>query len=121
MQIVVRQAGLNQQGVRSHYCQGVRQTVGPVLRHEMTLLQARLAEQSRITQRAIGWTAKHPAKGRLVQLQAATEKTLELLGYTLGTVEDEHELHTRFAAHRVRGEWFQPAQEILTYFQENQP
>jgi len=47
------------------------------------------------------------------------EKTLNLIGFRVGTVEDEHELHIRFAAHRIRGEWFLPAQEILAYFKEN--
>lgn len=69
----------------------------------------------------IGWTERHPAEGRLPQLQTATEKRLEIIGYVLGTVDDERELHGRFAIHRIRGEWFHPAQEIRTYFQENQP
>ncbi len=69
----------------------------------------------------IGWTEKHPSKRRFAQLQTATEKTLDIIGYVLGTLEDERELHHRFAAHRIRGEWFHRAQEILAYFQQEQP
>jgi len=67
----------------------------------------------------IGWTERHPEKGRLGQLQTASEKSLELLGVVLGTMTDEHQLQRRFAHLRIRGEWFQPAQEILAYFKEN--
>lgn len=152
------------------YCGECRKVIAqaklPALRHELTLLRAKVAEESRHAQRAltalaedirglnmaaevlneiataaqatpdfsrpgfvylighssalkIGWTEKHPAKGRLNQLQTATEQDLELLSYMLGTVEDEHQLHNRFAAHHIRGEWFHRAQEILAYFQEN--
>ncbi len=145
---------------------GFAQAKLPVLRHELGLLHAKLAEESRRAQSAletvrkdicglngasdelaktiaeaadspepcrpgfvylighssamkIGWTEKHPGKGRLGQLQTASEKDLELLGVVLGTVVDEHQIHERFAHHRIRGEWFQPAQEILAYFREN--
>lgn len=67
----------------------------------------------------IGWTEKHPGKGRLGQLQTASEKSLDLLGVILGTIVDERQLQQRFARHRIRGEWFEPAQEILAYFKEN--
>ena len=67
----------------------------------------------------IGWTEKHPAKGRLNQLQTGTEQDLELFGYIVGTVDDERELHNLFSAHHIRGEWFHRAQEIFAYFQDN--
>jgi hypothetical protein len=78
-----------------------------------------LFENDKTVIMSLSSTEKHPAKGRPGQLQTATEQTLELLGVVVGTVADEHGIRARFAAHRIRGEWFVPAQEILAYFQEN--
>lgn len=155
----------------ARYCAECRQAFAqrnlPVLRHEMSLLNVAIAEESRVAQRTmlhlgedirglhiagealernarstetaagfsrpgfvylighdsalkIGWTERHPSKGRLAHLQTATEKTLEIIGYVVGTVEDERELQRRFADHRIRGEWFHPVQEIVAYFQQEQ-
>ncbi|WP_438278131.1 GIY-YIG nuclease family protein [Nitrobacter sp.] len=52
---------------------------------------------------------------RLETLQAATPYTLELLDSFAGGESDEKELHARFAEHRVRGEWFHLAPEIMNH------
>lgn len=68
----------------------------------------------------IGWSSKHPraGNGRLAQLQTASHLPLGLLGVIAGTQADEHALHLRFAAYRLRGEWFKAMPEIVEYFME---
>ena len=51
----------------------------------------------------IGYTSGDP-KARVAQLQTGLPMQLTLLWSTFGDYEDE--LHDRFAAYRVRGEWF---------------
>ena len=36
-----------------------------------------------------------------------------------GPLRREREVQIRFGAHRLRGEWFAPAEEIIEYFSEN--
>ena len=68
----------------------------------------------------IGWSQKHPvAGGRLSGLQVGTPERLELIGLVVGPYTLEAELQGRFAAHRIRGEWFTRHEEILAYFEEN--
>jgi hypothetical protein len=69
----------------------------------------------------IGWTSKHPRaeNGRLAQLQTASHVPLNLLGLIAGTQADEHALHVRFAAYRLRGEWFRAIPEIVEYFRDS--
>jgi hypothetical protein len=67
----------------------------------------------------IGWSSKHPSRGRLSQLRSASFEPLELLGLIEGTAARERELHKRFSVHRIGGEWFLPHEDILTYFNEN--
>lgn len=61
----------------------------------------------------IGFTDAEGASARLVSLQIGSPVLLKLLGVIPGTVEDEKNLHRRFAAHRVTGEWFRPVPELL--------
>lgn len=66
----------------------------------------------------IGWSERHPAipGGRLTNLQSASPDDLKLLALIEGPFSLESELHERFGAHRLRGEWFVPHVEILEYF-----
>lgn len=43
---------------------------------------------------------------------------LRLLGCVAGTVKDEQSWHERFAAHKLRGEWFSPAASLLAAITE---
>jgi len=55
---------------------------------------------------------------RLKSLQTAWPYKLLVLVDVPGDSALECELHARFAAHRMLGEWFQPAPELLAYIQE---
>jgi hypothetical protein len=67
----------------------------------------------------IGWSSKHPSKGRLSQLRSASFEPVELLGLLEGTPSRERELHGRFAGQRISGEWFIPHKDILAYFKKH--
>lgn len=54
----------------------------------------------------IGWSARHPTRGRLSQL-------LE------GTISTERDIHRRFSVHKLSGEWFERHEDILAYFTEH--
>lgn len=56
--------------------------------------------------------AKDPHR-RLMVLQTSHPDELELVATCEGGRALEAEYHARFAEHRVRGEWFQPASPIL--------
>jgi hypothetical protein len=62
----------------------------------------------------IGYTGES-AEVRLAQLQTGNPAGLRLLAEIPGERADEYELHLRFAACRVRGEWFRPTPELLSY------
>lgn len=67
----------------------------------------------------IGFSEKHPQSGRLSQLQTSHDQHLRVLGLVLGTPGDESRMHRLFAKHRIKGEWFSPADEIFRYFSEH--
>lgn len=52
---------------------------------------------------------------RLGELQRQAKAPLRLLVSFEGTRRDEAALHTRFADHRLFGEWFHPAAELLEH------
>jgi len=56
--------------------------------------------------------AKHPID-RLKTLQSANASGLTLLAAFTGYVKDEIALHKKYAAARIRGEWFNPTEELL--------
>lgn len=62
------------------------------------------------------------AEQRLSNLRTGCSEPLMLLAVVLCPKRGdlERELHRRFAKHRVRGEWFSPAPEIITYIAENE-
>jgi hypothetical protein len=49
------------------------------------------------------------------ELQRAERVILSVLASMEGTVRDEQALHERFSAHRLHGEWFAPAPELLSH------
>lgn len=64
----------------------------------------------------IGYSDK-PGR-RLSALQTGSPEPLHLLATLPGDMALERELHRRFAAHRLNGEWFRPAAEIFTFVAE---
>lgn len=54
-------------------------------------------------------------QSRMRNLQSYHYQELNLLGTMPGNVDTERKLHLRFAADRVRGEWFQPIPEIFDF------
>lgn len=55
---------------------------------------------------------------RLVDLQMGSHEDLRILATMPGGLRKERELHRRFAAHRLRGEWFSPVEEVLEFVRE---
>ena len=49
------------------------------------------------------------------ELQRMEREPLHVRATIEGTVRDERDLHARFAAHRIHGEWFTPAPELLSH------
>ncbi len=60
----------------------------------------------------IGW-AKDDAEARRDVLQTGNPSKLVLLATMPGERSNEKELHKRFDAHRIAGEWFKPCPELL--------
>ena len=56
--------------------------------------------------------SNHPEK-RLASLQTGHAGELRLLATTPGDYRVERDWHARFAIHRLRGEWFYPAADLL--------
>lgn len=57
-------------------------------------------------------------KQRISELMLNVPYLLSVLTVIEGNHEVEHALHARFAKHRIRGEWFRPVPELLTYIEE---
>ena len=62
----------------------------------------------------IGFTGGN-VHARIAELQTGSAEQLLLLATMAGTMSDEQGLHRRFAALRIRGEWFHAAPELLTF------
>lgn len=56
---------------------------------------------------------------RLAALRSGCPEPLFILGVMRGDFAEERAIHTRFAAHRLVGEWFAPAGELLEFIGEN--
>lgn len=52
---------------------------------------------------------------RLSNLQVGNPEVLILIGTMSGGPIEERRLHDRFARHRIRGEWFRPATELIDF------
>lgn len=61
----------------------------------------------------IGSTAS--LRQRLSALQTASPVPLRVLALLPGGQDEERALHARFTEHRLRGEWYEPAAEILDF------
>lgn len=55
----------------------------------------------------IGWSLNDPF-GRLAFFQTGHWETLRIVRELPGTVGEERALHSRFAEHQIRNEWFKP-------------
>lgn len=62
----------------------------------------------------IGFTDGSP-HARLSALQTGNSSLLVLLGAVAGTMAAEREAHAALAKHRVSGEWFRPAPDVLRH------
>jgi hypothetical protein len=49
------------------------------------------------------------------ELQRAERQPLKVLATFEGTIQDESAMHARFAAHRLHGEWFTPAPDLMSH------
>lgn len=54
-------------------------------------------------------------RARLKNLQTAHYETLGVIAWWAGTRDDEAAAHAALATHRIRGEWFHPADEVYRY------
>lgn len=61
----------------------------------------------------IGFTTD--IKRRLPGLQTSTPKRLRVLAVMPGRIGLERAMHQRFQEHRIAGEWFRPAPELLAF------
>ena len=60
-------------------------------------------------------------RGRLSNLRVASPLEITVLRVIEGTVADERELHNKFVAHRVRGEWFKCEGELAAWIEAGCP
>lgn len=66
----------------------------------------------------IGFTAGRVGS-RLSALQSAHSRPLRIIGTIPGDCGTEIDLHFRFSGHHIRGEWFQPSDELLVFIKAN--
>jgi hypothetical protein len=62
----------------------------------------------------IGFTKDDPNR-RLGILQVGNPEKLMCIKVIEGNIRDEHDLHHKFRQHFIRGEWFQPAEELVSF------
>lgn len=62
----------------------------------------------------IGFT-NGPVEKRLRALQTASPAPLTLIAVQAGTCHGERELHAKFAAQRVHGEWFEMSESLFEH------
>lgn len=60
-------------------------------------------------------------RSRLSDLQISSPYELAILTICEGGIEVEKELHDKFNGHYVRGEWFNPSEELISYINEFPP
>ena len=56
-----------------------------------------------------------PQKDRLAALQTSSHHTLKVLATIKATTKLERELHSKFAAAHIRGEWFRRTEAIEAF------
>ena len=62
----------------------------------------------------IGYTREGSLKSRIRELQIGNHQELKLIRAVKGGGRQESWLHYHFRAHRIRGEWFEFCEEMLT-------
>ena len=60
-------------------------------------------------------------RNRLSSLQTTSPHELAILTICEGGIEVEKELHDKFNNYYVRGEWFNPSEELISYINEFPP
>jgi len=65
----------------------------------------------------IGFTKN--IKKRIKELQTSNSNKLVLLGYFIGDMNKEQELHNQFKNYQILNEWFRPDQKLIDYINEN--
>ena len=60
-------------------------------------------------------------RSRLSDLQTSSPHELSILTICEGGIEVEKELHDKFNNYYVRGEWFNPSEELISYINEFPP
>lgn len=60
-------------------------------------------------------------KKRFSQLQTTSPQELTILTMCEGGIELEKELHNKFNDYYVRGEWFNPSEELISYINKFPP
>jgi hypothetical protein len=65
----------------------------------------------------IGYSANLSQRISMLRV-AAVNTRVWLLSAIPGDMQDEKALHRRFAAHRIRGEYFRPDRELLDFIDE---
>ncbi len=68
----------------------------------------------------IGFTRGDPGH-RLGELQGGSPISLRLLAFTFASLGKEQALHECFSKHRLHGEWFTPAADLLAYIRSIPP
>lgn len=66
----------------------------------------------------IGFARPQRMRARMSALQIGSPFELVLLGTLTGGATAERRLHNLFAAHRIRGEWFNPDRSILEFVED---
>ena len=62
----------------------------------------------------VGYTEDN-AEYRLKSLQTGNPDELTLLGEIYGSKDDERKIHKKFEKHKLRGEWFNPENDLLSF------
>lgn len=63
----------------------------------------------------IGFTDRTDVESRIAEIQTGCPVPVRLLKSMPGTLEDEKNLHRRFASSRLNGEWFKPVPELIQH------
>lgn len=66
----------------------------------------------------VGYTSGNPHM-RMAALQTGSPDKLYMMGWIAGTLDEERELHRRFAHLRVSGEWFRFEAELEEFYETN--
>lgn len=71
-------------------------------------------QEERTNNIKIGWVKAKPQE-RMRTLQIGTPRKLSLLGCIHGSIVKEKLLQKSFKAYKIRGEWFKPGKDLLSF------